>query len=94
MTSEPSLKHCPRCGETKPLLEFYHLKSGAIDYACIPCRKRDVAWYTKTYTQALRELRDRHYNEFTGILHSLRGDRLSMPTTEELDAWLRGQSDR
>lgn len=90
MTSEPNSKHCPRCGETKSRLEFYHLKSGDIDYACISCRKRDVKWYTKTYTQALRELRDRHSNEFVGILQALRGDRLGMPTTEELDAWLHG----
>lgn len=50
------MKRCPKCGETKPLSEFYALRAGWVGPYCKPCTKADVQRWQ-------RENPEKHYRK-------------------------------
>lgn len=51
-------KRCPKCGGTKPLSEFYAMKTGGVGAYCKPCTKADVhRWIRENPDKFRRNMR-------------------------------------
>lgn len=56
-------KHCPQCGETKPITRFYkdiHAKYGVTTY-CIDCQKTRSIKYRASNPEKIRQRKNNYY---------------------------------
>jgi hypothetical protein len=52
-------KRCPKCGEVKPLSEFYALRNGRTGSYCKPCTKADVLRWARENPVKFRQTQRR-----------------------------------
>jgi hypothetical protein len=67
-------KHCPACGQAKPLADFQTTEGGH-SASCRACRRTAARLATRRRAAAMRLLIALHPEEWAGLLGLVRGDR-------------------
>jgi hypothetical protein len=67
-------KHCPACGQAKPLAAFYITRSGGLSGYCKDCQRAVSRRSRKRRTAALRALMALHPEAWRDALHASRDD--------------------
>lgn len=69
--AKPKTKYCPECKQTKPLSEFYQLKSGKSSGYCKECQKAYSRRYRASRTSYTRKMSRIYRNTIEGHLASV-----------------------